>query len=387
MKIILQLKRINELLNELQQQPIEQKFNAEILKNLLNEVSNNILNFKFNELLIENLNYNHLKPIKDLLEKNYPTHETSQYIIACIYDLGSDYEKKQAINWYKKSAEQGYIKAQYSLAVKYYTGEFIEKSFKQAVTLYKQAAEQENNLSLTMLVNEYSNVNKSYEEASKWFTLALKQGFFDIIPILLFQYNNHNDRDFIENCIIANQYNLLQALKCPENIMMINQEPNIFAIISNILFNKGFKQDAVFYLFLDTILNNTQINEQNEQILKNHFTNLSEDDVLRRDIIVNLTSQKWAESDSYSLNFIKNLLDNPPLFASYDTSDQFNLARQLYDMKAQCQDLIKKIHSLEELLSHYKQQNLDDSNLPNTILSDYIIEKYEMMQNLSCSIV
>ena len=51
-----------------------------------------------------------------------------------------DYEK--AIDWYTKSAEQGYAKAQYNLGWMYDNGRGVPQDDKQAVYWYTKSAEQ-----------------------------------------------------------------------------------------------------------------------------------------------------------------------------------------------------------------------------------------------------
>ena len=49
---------------------------------------------------------------------------------------GINQDYKQAMNWYRKAAEQGNSEAQYNLGVMYATGDGISKDYKKAVSLY-----------------------------------------------------------------------------------------------------------------------------------------------------------------------------------------------------------------------------------------------------------
>ncbi|GHT71254.1 hypothetical protein AGMMS49950_07570 [Endomicrobiia bacterium] len=49
---------------------------------------------------------------------------------------------KEAINWYKKSAEQGNADAQYNLGVMYHEGKGAKQDYKEAISWFKKAAEQ-----------------------------------------------------------------------------------------------------------------------------------------------------------------------------------------------------------------------------------------------------
>jgi TPR repeat protein len=48
----------------------------------------------------------------------------------------------QAVEWYRKAAEQGHAKAQSSLGVRYYIGEGVPQDYAQAVKWFRKAAEQ-----------------------------------------------------------------------------------------------------------------------------------------------------------------------------------------------------------------------------------------------------
>ena len=60
------------------------------------------------------------------------------------YDTGEGAEKsdKEAVRWYLQAADQGHADAQYCLGFAYETGEGAEKSDKEAVRWYRQAADQ-----------------------------------------------------------------------------------------------------------------------------------------------------------------------------------------------------------------------------------------------------
>ena len=49
----------------------------------------------------------------------------------------------QAARWYEKAAEQGYLDAQYNLAIMYDNGFGVSKDRGKAVKWYRKAAEQE----------------------------------------------------------------------------------------------------------------------------------------------------------------------------------------------------------------------------------------------------
>ncbi len=68
----------------------------------------------------------------------------AQSIIGNYYSNGYfvDKDKKQAFEWYTKSAEQGNAIAQYNLGVCYYNGQGVAQDYTKAVEWYKKSAEQ-----------------------------------------------------------------------------------------------------------------------------------------------------------------------------------------------------------------------------------------------------
>ena len=92
------------------------------------------------------------------------------------------YEKKdfkKAVEWYRKSAEQGNAKAQHNLGVCYNNGEGVEQDKEEAVKWYRKAAEQGNadaqlNLGIMYFIGD--GVKEDDAEAVKWYRKAAEQG-------------------------------------------------------------------------------------------------------------------------------------------------------------------------------------------------------------------
>jgi TPR repeat protein len=57
---------------------------------------------------------------------------------------GVNQDKGQAVQWYRKAAEQGYANAQYNLGVIYDKGDGVSQDKGQAVQWYRIAAKQGN---------------------------------------------------------------------------------------------------------------------------------------------------------------------------------------------------------------------------------------------------
>ena len=93
------------------------------------------------------------------------------------YGVSQDYT--EAVNWYRKAAEQGDAIAQSNLGDMYYYGYGVPKDYAQAVNWYRKAAEQgqreaQNNLG-EMYYCGYG-VDKDYALAMNWFRKAAEQG-------------------------------------------------------------------------------------------------------------------------------------------------------------------------------------------------------------------
>jgi hypothetical protein len=81
----------------------------------------------------------------------------------------------QAVTWYRQAAEQGDIDAQLSLGNAYHFGQGVSQDYAQAVSWYRQAADQgdadaQHNLGYAYATGD--GVRKDYVEAHKWRNLA-----------------------------------------------------------------------------------------------------------------------------------------------------------------------------------------------------------------------
>ena len=87
---------------------------------------------------------------------------------------------KKDFKYYEEAAaEMGNVEAQYSLAVKYYEGDGIEKNLQEAFKWYSKAAKQghaEAQYSLAYMYSAGEGVEKDLQEAFKWYSRAAKQG-------------------------------------------------------------------------------------------------------------------------------------------------------------------------------------------------------------------
>ncbi len=61
-----------------------------------------------------------------------------------MYDKGEGAQQNytEAVKWFRKAAEQGHVKAQRMLGLRYATGKGVPKNYTEAVKWFRKAAEQ-----------------------------------------------------------------------------------------------------------------------------------------------------------------------------------------------------------------------------------------------------
>jgi len=107
-------------------------------------------------------------------------HVKAQFSLGRCYEIGmlkQDYAK--AAEWYKKAAEQNYIEAQFKLGLFYYQGKGVKQNYAKAVEWLRKAAEQ-NYAHAQYLMGScyYLNQGVSGDEAkaAEWYRKAAEQG-------------------------------------------------------------------------------------------------------------------------------------------------------------------------------------------------------------------
>lgn len=105
----------------------------------------------------------------------------AQFKLGVFYDFGKGVEsnKTEAAKWYLKAASQGHIEAQYNIAVCYDNGEGIPENKREAVKWYLKAAEQghisaQYNIAVCYEKGEGISLNKT--QAAKWYVKAAENG-------------------------------------------------------------------------------------------------------------------------------------------------------------------------------------------------------------------
>ncbi|MBE9591321.1 sel1 repeat family protein [Moraxella sp. K127] len=105
-----------------------------------------------------------------------PNNAQLQFYLGYAYDLEADYKK--AVEWYTKSANQGYAKAQYSLGAMYYTGQGVPQDYAKAFELFTKSANQgyaEAEYNLGVMYYNGQGVKQDYTKALEWFTKSANQ--------------------------------------------------------------------------------------------------------------------------------------------------------------------------------------------------------------------
>ena len=108
----------------------------------------------------------------------------AQFSLAGCYREGEGVAKDvvEAVKWYRQAAEQAFVLAQYNLGACYYKGEGVARDAVKAAKWYRKAAEQGDAKAQYYLGACYMNgegVAKDYVEADKWFSLAGHQDVED----------------------------------------------------------------------------------------------------------------------------------------------------------------------------------------------------------------
>ena len=109
------------------------------------------------------------------------TDANTAYALATILmnKQGNDADKKEAISWYRKAAEQGNAEAQCALGFQYWIGELLEKDYAEAFKWIYRAANQglarAQNL-LGVMYAEGVGTGKNDIEAVRWYRKAAEQG-------------------------------------------------------------------------------------------------------------------------------------------------------------------------------------------------------------------
>ena len=109
-------------------------------------------------------------------------YDKAQYSLGYCYYSGKGvaHDYVEAMKWYRKAARQGHVNAQYMLGVCYYNGQGVTQDYDEAVKWWRKAAEQRHDMAQNNLGRCYLNgwgVADDDVEAVKWFQKAAEQKY------------------------------------------------------------------------------------------------------------------------------------------------------------------------------------------------------------------
>jgi hypothetical protein len=137
-------------------------------------------------------------------------NKDAQWQLGSLYSMGLrgiTKNIKDAIKWFQLSAEQGHVLAQYNLARIYYDSEDIYQDKKQAIKYFESAAENnflESQLQLGFIyLNGDTNIKQDYNIAMNWYKKAAEKGSEEAQYTLGVMYENGQGVDVnIEEAIM-----------------------------------------------------------------------------------------------------------------------------------------------------------------------------------------
>jgi len=111
--------------------------------------------------------------------------------IASLEGLGTDRNIYKAIEWFEKSASKENKKAQYQLGLIYYEGKALKKDYNQSLKWFKLAAANEHVEAQAYLADMYfiHEEIQDYYESFKWSVLLADKGFGRNQHLLAVMYN------------------------------------------------------------------------------------------------------------------------------------------------------------------------------------------------------
>ena len=83
------------------------------------------------------------------------------------------------MKWYRKAAEQGGLRSQYSLGVMYYNGVGVKQDYVEAAKWYRKAADKEYAMAqfnLGLMYRDGEGVKQNRTVAKEWFGKACDNG-------------------------------------------------------------------------------------------------------------------------------------------------------------------------------------------------------------------
>jgi len=121
--------------------------------------------------------------------------------MSAVYSIGYAYERglgverdaREAVKWFRKAANMEYLRAQSALGGCYYRGDGIERNFEEAVKWYRAAALRGSSIGLHQLgycYYEGLGMEKDGREAIRWYLRATAQGNVSSMNNIGYMYKN-----------------------------------------------------------------------------------------------------------------------------------------------------------------------------------------------------
>lgn len=131
----------------------------------------------YHQVALEDNESEYNKDFDSLVALAMKDDSVAQCKLGFYYDDKGDTE--EAIEWFNKSATQGYYVAQYILGLKYHYGKGIPQDYVQAADWYKKSAEQGYAVAQCYLGMLYyhEGVSQDYVQAVEWFERSAEQGY------------------------------------------------------------------------------------------------------------------------------------------------------------------------------------------------------------------
>ena len=122
--------------------------------------------------------------VNEIMDKAKNGDMQAQYVIAYYYENGLNVKQnhKTAVDWYKKSSDQGFSFAKNGLGVLYQNGIGVKQDYIKSVKFYQDAANLGHAMAKYNLGFLYENghgVDMSHETAIDWYAKAAEHGISD----------------------------------------------------------------------------------------------------------------------------------------------------------------------------------------------------------------
>ena len=121
---------------------------------------------------------------------------------------------EEAVKWYRRAAQKGYVEAKFQLGFMYANARGVEKDFGEASKWYTKAAQKDHSqaqLNLGFMYEKGRGVSKSFYQAAKWYRKAARRGHGEAQLFLAVMYTK--GRGVPKDYVLAYMWSNLAAAK------------------------------------------------------------------------------------------------------------------------------------------------------------------------------